>query len=139
MEDKVVEIFECLNIPLAKSDIEDCHRLDKSKPKNAIVRFVNRKNCYAALSKKLDLWHIDEVKLGFPEANLFINENLTPFNKKLAWKCKKLKRAGKIHTTRSTKRIIKLRHSMNEREISIEDEIELSDLYPNFVFCERQK
>ena len=113
--------------------------MDKSKPKNAIVRFVNRKNCYAALSKKLDLWHIDEVKLGFPEANLFINENLTPFNKKLAWKCKKLKRAGKIHTTRSTKRVIKLRHSMNEREISIEDEIELSDLYPNFVFCERQK
>ena len=116
MEDKVVEIFECLNISLAKSDIEDCHRLDKSKSKNAIVRLVNRKNCYAALSKKLDLWHIDEVKLGFPEANLFINENLTPFNKKLGWKCKKLKRAGKIHSTRSTKRVIKLRHSMNEHE-----------------------
>ena len=25
LEDKVIEIFECLNIPLAKSDIEDCH------------------------------------------------------------------------------------------------------------------
>ena len=28
---------------------------------------------------------------------------------------------------------------MNERAISIEDEIELSDLYPDFAFRERQK
>ena len=26
LEDKVIEIFEFLNIPLAKSDIEDCYR-----------------------------------------------------------------------------------------------------------------
>ena len=95
LEDKVIEISECLNILLAKSDIEDCHRLGKSNPKNTIVRFVNRKNCYAALSKKLDLQHIDKAKLGFPEANLFFNENLTPYNQKLAWKCRELKHAGK--------------------------------------------
>ena len=28
---------------------------------------------------------------------------------------------------------------MNKHAISIEDEIELSDLYPHFAFCERQK
>ena len=49
------------------------------------------------------------------------------------------KRAGKIHSTWSSKGIIKLRRTMNERAISIEDEIELSNLYPNFVFRERQK
>ena len=27
LEDKVTEIFQCLNSPLAKSDIEDCHRM----------------------------------------------------------------------------------------------------------------
>ena len=37
------------------------------------------------------------------------------------------------------KRVIKLRYTMNECAISIEDEIELSDLYPDFVFHERQK
>ena len=139
LEDKVIEIFKCLKIPLAKSDTEDCHRLGKSNPKNTVVRFVNRKNCYAALSKKLDLQHIDKAKLGFPEANLFFNENLTPYNQKLAWKCRELKRAGKIHSTWSTKGVIKLRRTMNERAISIGDEIELSDLYPDFVFRERQK
>ena len=78
LEDKVTEIFEFLNIPLAKSDIEDCYRQVKSNPQNTIVRFANRKDCYAALSKKLDLRHVDKVKLGFPEINLFFNENLTP-------------------------------------------------------------
>ena len=125
LEDKVIQIFECLNIPLVKSDIEDYHRLGKSNPQNTIVRFVNRKSCYAALSKKLDLRHIDKVKLGFPEAYLFFNENLTPYNQKLAWKCRELKRAGKIHSTCSSKVIIKLRRTMNERAISSEDEIEL--------------
>ena len=71
LEDKVIEIFECLNIPLAKSDIEDCHWLGKSNPKNTIVRFANRKNCYAALSKKLDLRHIDKVNHGFPEKQIY--------------------------------------------------------------------
>ena len=102
-----------------KGDIEDCHRLGISNPKNTVVRFINRKNCYAALSKKLDLQHIDKVKLGFPE-NFFFIENLTPYNLKLAWKCKELKRAGKIHTTWSTKGVIKLRRAMNVRAISIE-------------------
>ena len=104
-----------------------------------IVRFENRKSCYAALSKKLDLRHIDKVKLGFPEANLFFNEKLTPYDQKLAWKCRELKHAGKMHSTGSSKEIIELRHTMNEHAISIEEEIELSNLYPNFVFRERQK
>ena len=109
--------------------------MDKSNTKNIIVRFVNRKNCYAALSKKLDLQHIDKVKLGFPEVNLFFNENLTPYNQKLAWKCRELKRVGKIHSTCNTK----LGHTMNRCAISLEDEIKLPDLYSDFVFRERQK
>ena len=64
---------------------------------------------------------------------------MTPYNQKLAWKCRELKRAGRINSTWSTKGVIKLRRTMNERAISIEDEIELSDLYPDFVFRERQK
>ena len=59
---------------------------------------------------------------------------MTPYNQKLAWKCRELKRAGRINSTWSTKGVIKLRRTMNERAISIEDEIELSDLYPDFVW-----
>ena len=113
--------------------------MGKSNPKNTIVRFVNRKNRHADLSKKWDLRHIDKVKLGFLEANLLFNENLTPYNQKLAWKFRELKRARKIHSTWSSKGVIKLRRNMNEPAISIEVEIELSNLYLDFAFRERQK
>ena len=55
LEDKVIDIFSQLNITISKSDIEDCHRLDKANPKNTIVRFVNRKFCNDALEKKKKL------------------------------------------------------------------------------------
>ena len=51
LDDKVIETFESLNMPLAKSD---CCRLGKSIPKNTIVTFVKRKNFYAGLRKKLN-------------------------------------------------------------------------------------
>ena len=83
------------------------------------------------------LWHIDKVKLGLPEASLFFSENLTPYNQKLAWKCRKLKHAGKMHSSWSSKGV--LRRTMNEHAISIEDKIESSNLDPDFVFSKREK
>lgn len=37
LDDKVIDIFNQLNITISKSDIEDCHRLGKANPKNTIV------------------------------------------------------------------------------------------------------
>ena len=47
LENKVIDIDA--------SDIEDCHRLGNSTPKNTIVCFVNRKFCKNALQAKFDL------------------------------------------------------------------------------------
>ena len=87
----------------------------------------------------MDLWHISKVNQTFPEASLFFNEDLTLYNQKLAWKCRELKCAGKIHNTWSSKGVIKLRHTINDQAICIEDEIDFLNLYPDFVFRERQK
>ena len=54
LEDKGIDILNQLNITVSKSDIEDCHRLDKANPKNT-VQFVNRKFCNDALEKKKKL------------------------------------------------------------------------------------
>ena len=138
-EDKVVGIFHSLNINLSKHDIEDCHRLGKADPKNTIVRFVNRKFCYEALDNKLNLRKVDMTKLGFQAgAILYFSENLTHYNQRLAWKCRELKRASKIHSSWSSKGIVKLRCTMNERPISIMHDSDITDLYPDFVFRERQ-
>ena len=54
LKEKVIEIFYQINAKIDKFDIEDCHRMGKSK-KTTIVRFVNRKNCKAILEKKVEL------------------------------------------------------------------------------------
>ena len=65
--------------------MEDCHRLGKANPKNTIVQFVNRKFCNDALEKKKKPMSINQMELGFkPDLALFISQNLTPFNQRLA-------------------------------------------------------
>ena len=87
----------------------------------------------------MDLQYIGKVKLGFSEAILFFNGNLTPYNQKPIWKCRELRRAGEMHSSWSSKDVIKLRHTMNKRASSIEDEVELSNLYFDLMFWERRK
>ena len=48
LEEKVIEIFNQIDIKINTFDTEDCHRMGKSK-KTTIVRFLNRENCKAAL------------------------------------------------------------------------------------------
>ena len=91
----------------------------KADPKNTIVRFANRKFCYKALDKKLNLRKVDRTKLGFQAGAVLFSENLTHYNQCLAWKCRELKRASKIHSSWSSKGIVKLRYTMNECPISI--------------------
>ena len=100
LEEKVIDIFSFLGIEVKGSDIENGHRLGYANPKNTIIRFANRKFCYQALDKKLELHKLDSRRLGFnPVKTLYFSENLTPTNQLLAWKCRELKRAFMIHST----------------------------------------
>ena len=80
-----------MNIAITKNDVEDCH-IDGKNSKITIVRFVNRKHCYAILSKKFETSKIDKSKLE-SNVKLYLSENLTPYNQHLPWKCRELKRA----------------------------------------------
>ena len=139
LEEKVIiEVFGAMNIAISRNDVEDCHRLGKSS-ESTIVQFVNRKHCNAILSKKFETSKIDKSKLGF-ESNVkfYVSENLTPYNQHLAWKCRELKRAGLIHSSWSSKGIIKLRRTANESPIPIDHEDRITALYPDFFFNQRQ-
>ena len=75
------------------------------------------------------------MELGFkPDVALYISENLAPFNQRLAWQCRELKRARLIHNCWSSKGVVKIRHTMNEPALSIDREKDLTVLYPDFVF-----
>ena len=100
LENKVIDIFRCLKINIDSSDIEDCHRLGNSTPKNTIVCFVNHKFCKKALEAKFYLRKINNAELHFDTSSiLYFSENLTPYNQYLTWKCRELKRANLMHST----------------------------------------
>ena len=120
------------------SDIEGCHRIGKGNPKTAIVRFANRKFCNLILDKKHELKKIDNAKLCFQNnVKLFVSENLSPFNQRLAWKCRELRQTSKIHSAFSSEGIVKIHCRMNEGPVSIEHDRDLTSLYPDFVFKEK--
>ena len=68
---------------------------------------------------------------------LFVTENLSPFHQRLPWKCRELRRAGKIYSAFSSKFILKIQCTMNELPFSIEHGKDLASLYPDFVFKEK--
>ena len=135
LENKVIDIFRCFKINSDSSDIEDWHRLGNSTPKNAIVGFVSRKFCKKALQAKFDLRKMTSAELHFDTSPvLHFSENLTPYNQHFAWKCRELTRANLIHITWSSKGLIKIRSSMNEKPIPIEHENDIFNLHLNFLF-----
>ena len=102
-----------VHIVATKSDIEDCHRLGENG--STILQFVNRKFCNVILEKKKLLKNIDKSKLSFAnDTKIYVSENLTPYNQRLAWKCRELKRAKKIQKVWIMKGVIKIRRSPNE-------------------------
>ena len=118
LEGKVMDIFSCLGLEVKGSDREDCHRLGYANSKNIIFRFVNRKFCYQALDKKMDLHKLDSRRLGFnPVKTLYFSETLTSTNELLAWKCRELKSAFMIHSTWSAQGVIKVRRTANQRAL----------------------
>ena len=89
-------------------------------PKNTIVRFVTRKFCKKALEAKFDSQNVNNAELHFDTISvLHFSENLTPYNQYLAWKCRELKRANLIHSTWSSKSLIKIRRSTNEKQYQL--------------------
>ena len=81
---------------------------------------------------------LNKTELDFkPDVALYISENLTPFNQRLAWQCRELKRARLTHSYWSSKGVVKIRCTMNERALSIDSEKDLTVLYPDFVFKRR--
>ena len=93
-------------------------------------KFVNRKFCYQALDKKMELHKLDSKRLGFnPVKTLYFSKNWTPLNQLLAWKCRELKRTSMIYSTWSAQGVIRIRRSANERALSIKNDNDLKSLY----------
>lgn len=115
LEGKVLEILSYLNINLKYWDIEACHRLNNNpnskSPARVIVRFVNRKNTLAALSRKKSLRNISLKSDGQNKFNnkIYINENLCQSYREIYDFAYKLLKQNVINHLWSYKGIVHLR------------------------------
>ena len=92
------------------------------------------------MEKNKNITSLNKSKFGFkPYVALYISENLTPFNQYLAGQCRDLKRARLIHSSWSSKGVVKIRRTMNERTLSIDSKKDLTVIYHDFVFKGRDR
>ena len=135
IKDKVLEMLAEVHIVATKSDIEDCHRLGQNV--STIVWFVSRNSVMTFWEKNDFHKNIDKSKLSFANGTkIYVSENLTPYNQSPTWKCRKLKRAKKIHKIWSMKGVIKIRWLPNEWAYSINNNDDIKYLFPDFIFKE---
>ena len=135
-----------IGVKVEERDIEACHRLVKRKndrgPKRTIVRFVNRKYC--------DLLHRNKKRLSddFSKKklkdigiynNVFINSNLSPYNKFLWGKCKHLHDEGFIDRFWVYNGSLHVAENSEDDGLKIGHLNDLEDLFPNLDFSSSSK
>ena len=115
LELKVLQILEEIEVPIDTSLVEDCHCLpSKGWPKKDII-------CRILLNKS-KLKNLKPESVNLPgEANVFINESLCLYCKKLWSKCKKLRGADQISAVWVSKRLLRIKLSNESVSIITHD------------------
>ena len=103
MEKTTVGILNSIIVHLDRSDVEACHRINKSKEGKSnkmITSVVNYKFWKKALLNRkkmlLVLTNNNEIQL---KNKVFINENLTDYKNEIASYCRKLKKTPLVGNT----------------------------------------
>ena len=144
LENTVSSILLDIGVSIQSEEIEACLRFGKTdrktKSKKTIIGFVNRKHCKKALLNKKKLNNINNNKFNFnAETKLYINENLTPMNKSIAFNCRKLKRSNIIHACYTREGIVHIKQEESSKPFKIFHISMLYELFHNFVFVDDEK
>ena len=134
LENYCIDVLSRLEIFVASYDIVGCHRLGKffhGKNRSVIIRFVNRKDAYAAIYYQRDLKHT-EYK------NLFITENLCPTHRRIFGKLYKAKKAKQIDSVWTHHGIVYAKMEENGEGFRIPS-IDKAQLFVHTSSCLRNK
>ena len=104
------------------------------KKGDTIIRFVNRKDAEDCLVNRKKLKNFDLESVGFDsDAQIFINENLSPYMSRLAYYCRVLKRQGLVNKLTTFKGVIKItRSSGTDHQMDvIQHKEDLVKIFPN--------
>ena len=92
LKTKLLTTLEKLNAPVDPGLVEDCHRLpSRGNSKKVILKLNRRKDARKVLLNKIKFKNLDPETLNLPSGSeIYINEILCKYYKKLWSKCKKI-------------------------------------------------
>ena len=98
LEQSVCQVLSPTGISIESDDLQACHRM--SKKDRVIIKFKCRKQKHCVLSNRKSLQNksLNLTQLKSLE-KLFIKKSMCHENFQLAYKCRQLKSAHKIHST----------------------------------------
>ena len=107
----------CLDEPITARAFEGCHRVS-SKSEDVVCRLVNRGDVEDALDNRNKLQTINKTAVGLPRGTgqIYLNTHLTPYNSKLAYFCRQLKKKKKVSKINIRKGKIKILISDQDEE-----------------------
>ena len=129
-----ISILNKIDLPCSIGHIQRCHRLPTTNntDKPTIVKFTNQLHADMAPENKKKLNRVDLCNITTGN-KIFINYNLTPIMKNLAFNCRLLKRNNLINGCWPEERAIKLKMINGSYKKVIHD-IDLKNLFPEFQF-----
>ena len=110
LEKAAVEIVNtCTENRVSTRDVQGCHRLSRTSTE-VICRFVNKKPIAEALDNWKKLKNLDKKKAGLPDGTgeIYISAHLTPYNAKLAYHCRQLRRKKLLDKISTKKGVVKI-------------------------------
>ena len=98
LEQSVSQALSLTGISVEPDDLQACHHMTKKD--RVIIKFKRRKKKHRVLLNHKTLqnksFHLTQLKFS---GKLFVNESMCHENHQLAYKCRQLKSARKIHST----------------------------------------
>ena len=142
LEDKLIAVLEEIDVPVAKEDIEACHRLGRKisangSPRRVIIRFVNRKFCFNIHKNKhkfKDLTEAQRKKLRLGKNSIYANYSLCKAYGGLWFSCKKLHANGIIDGFWVSNGAIKIMKKGETVPTLIEHQSDLEAVAPDLDF-----
>lgn len=138
LEETVIEVLNKIDLNVSSNDIEACHRVGKPNhnSRKTIIRFVNRKFAKKALLNRKNLKSANTSSLGLDNKKIFINENLSRANSKIAYYSRSLKRSSLIEKCFTKDGVVHISSPdvQNGKLIKVLHLNGLVDLFPNFDF-----
>ena len=98
LEENVCKALSLTGVNVVPEDLQACHRMKRSD--RVILKFKCRKQNQSLICKRKNLATKSQelTNLKFSE-RLFVSESMSHENQQLAYKCRQLKSARKIHST----------------------------------------